>query len=160
VTRIRVGQPRIHGSIPSSKARAFSVLHNFHIVGSRRIFFVCGGGWDVGGRVKMLTHLHPLPMWIMRGAIPSLLHMTSCCSRGHLDIQFLLFTKAFAVNEGFYVVDLKPFCLFDSFLNFLQRKRQRVSIKEYVSISSDRVIHPLMLAFTYISYGSPCHFIV
>jgi len=66
----------------------------------------------------------------MRGAVPSLLHTASCSSRVHLYILFLLFTKAFAVNEGFYIVDLNTFCLFDSFLKFLQRKTQRVSIKE------------------------------
>ena len=108
----------------------------------------------------MIAHLHPLPMSVMRVAVPSLLLMASCCSRGQLDIQFLLFTKTSAVNEGFYIVDLKPFCLFDSFLNSSQRKTPRVSRKEYVSITSDRVINPSMLAFTYISFGSSCHFSV
>lgn len=43
VTSVRVGEPRIHGSIPSSRERAFSVLHNTHAGGARRLLF-CGGG--------------------------------------------------------------------------------------------------------------------
>jgi hypothetical protein len=79
-------------------------------------------------------------MLIMRGAVPSLLHTASCYSRGYLDIQFLLFKKAFTVNEGFYIADLKKkFCLFDAFLKFLEGNTQRVSSTEYVSITSDRL---------------------
>ena len=87
----------------------------------------------------MITHLRPLPVLIMLVLVPLLLLMASCCSRGQLDVHFLLFAKTFAVNEGFYVVHLKPSCLFDSFLNFLQRKTPRMSSKEYVSIASGRL---------------------
>jgi hypothetical protein len=74
--------------------------------------------------VKVITHVHPLPLTAMRGTLPSLLITTSCRSQGHLDIQVLLFTKVFAVNEGFHIVDLKCLvrgvlycvCLFYSFL--------------------------------------------
>jgi len=49
----------------------------------------------------MNTHIHPLSMLIMRGAVPSLLHTASCCSRGRLDTQFFFLKRRSLLTKDF-----------------------------------------------------------
>jgi len=123
VTRLWAGRPRSHGSIPgggssTSKGRDRHWSTAQLVFGGYRGFFT----WSVKLTTRLVSRLR------RDGAIPSLLHMLSCCLQGQLYLTPSVFpwgTVCSVLLRKYYKLHL-----------FLYQKLASVTLKQTYDVSN------------------------